>query len=1401
MANKPEDPNRPRPADKKTQHKPPTSDSSIEGLEGAVSAAREAAKKKEPGEFIPADEAIDFASTEDAEGSGISVIEWASLAESPPAGSKGAPPTQLQVDSPSDADLLNAPAGRKGEASPPSPRNTMVAKEGEMAAMMGQAQVPHKPGKKKEDSAIDLTADAIVVEDDSSASASGGKEDSAIDLTADAVVVEEPASGPRKAAGSDSGIDLGADSGIDIEPALPQVGTDSKATGNESGIDLIAEDVILETSKPSSNGGSSRDLIAEGLESGVDLPGKKKKTEAAAKQPTKASKKPTDEEDALDEFIGSVGHEDQTSSVDLGSMHNIEVFKDEDRSAPAKSGGSDSGINAEDLAAPSGAVDVDLEATAMDSGVAAAKIDEDVEGDEPRAADLDSVTVGAAAEDVGGDEPRAADVEVAEADEAEAKPRKKVAAKQGGRSGGWIGGTVLGAVVGSAACLGLWVFGIEPPTSLREMAGTATAQSKTGPSTGAAPQSAGPGPGVVAPQATFAGTLDHIKSGALDKVKSEDLNRAEENNAEHLVARAEYRWLNYLKSERTKDPRAKFKVDAEPVKQALADLDKAIALKNADALFLRGQIHEMTDKTDEARKDYQKGVEEFKADAAQRLRFETAIQVLDLTQKVAHLAPAGMEPRQLALLLIALQAAPGDGKAPPPPGGAAAPTPDEAGFRFWQAIKAARESKWAEAVKALDEARARHDQRRFLLPRKPQNPASDPREEIFLRTADEVKAYWTMLDRLSKPGYLAADPKERFAPVDKLMKEAQDSATAAQLKDLAEKLAKGKPVAKPEELVKLVADERKASADKITGLEGTVTDQKKKIEDLDGTLVKTKKELASSQDMLKASVSREKGLQAANDAANTAFKDIGEAVGVKFVDAKSSRAMLVKEVQEAKRIAGVRDPKGTIRKLEGELAVDRAKLKERWEPEQMLAFWLAALQSDRSRTDLNASALRDVERVMREPGASEAIKGRALTIRGLVLRNEEKFAEAKPVLKSAKEALGDSAGAWLKQATDALAEVSNPGADLARKADALVVQGRQDEALALLNRGLKLLPGKKGDLYAKRALIALESARTKGPLVASDPQVASAQKDAAAAAGEGLAEGHYVAGRVAEELGQIDQAIRSYRAAIAAHPGSDASGSLYRVALARALVKSRAGEAPAVRPLPPPIRTGKAPTAPTKLAATAVSVRSTSLLDFTSLMLTMTLQAPDLPTGGPAAREAEKLADEVLAMGDKAPFDVRAQALAVKGLYTRALRTYTAGLREKGLLAPAYANALLDLISNHPMLKRPDTLTVPEPAEGEKHYAAGVNFFFAGRYLDAEKEFVSAVENDNGDARYYYYLGLSRLAQGKREAQEDFDQAARLERLGRPGRPAVSAALERVQGQMRRVLNEVRTRPVKERAK
>jgi hypothetical protein len=182
-------------------------------------------------------------------------------------------------------------------------------------------------------------------------------------------------------------------------------------------------------------------------------------------------------------------------------------------------------------------------------------------------------------------------------------------------------------------------------------------------------------------------------------------------------------------------------------------------------------------------------------------------------------------------------------------------------------------------------------------------------------------------------------------------------------------------------------------------------------------------------------------------------------------------------------------------------------------------------------------------------------------------------------------------------------------------------------------------------------------------------------------------------------------------------------------------------------------------------------------------------------------KEALALADKILEMGDKVPFDVRAQALALKGLYTRGLLVYIAGLGERGLLAPEHANALLDLVRNNPVLRRPDYRMIPDPMEAERHYAAGLNFYFGRNYANAEKELVAAVENDNSDARYFYFLGLSRLAQGNRDGYEDLDQGARLERQGRPDRAAVSAALERIQGPLRRTVNAVRTRPVKERAR
>jgi tetratricopeptide (TPR) repeat protein len=158
------------------------------------------------------------------------------------------------------------------------------------------------------------------------------------------------------------------------------------------------------------------------------------------------------------------------------------------------------------------------------------------------------------------------------------------------------------------------------------------------------------------------------------------------------------------------------------------------------------------------------------------------------------------------------------------------------------------------------------------------------------------------------------------------------------------------------------------------------------------------------------------------------------------------------------------------------------------------------------------------------------------------------------------------------------------------------------------------------------------------------------------------------------------------------------------------------------------------------------------------------------------------------------PFTERAQALAVKGRWTVALQTYVEGVRP--MLPREYGNGLLYLVVNHPRLKRPDSLRIANPMEAEKHFAAGLNFYFDDDYANAEREFLLTVENDGQDARYYYFLGLSRLARNERRAAlDDFNQGAMLERLNRPASAAVSESLERIQGPTRRIVNEFRKRP------
>ena len=195
---------------------------------------------------------------------------------------------------------------------------------------------------------------------------------------------------------------------------------------------------------------------------------------------------------------------------------------------------------------------------------------------------------------------------------------------------------------------------------------------------------------------------------------------------------------------------------------------------------------------------------------------------------------------------------------------------------------------------------------------------------------------------------------------------------------------------------------------------------------------------------------------------------------------------------------------------------------------------------------------------------------------------------------------------------------------------------------------------------------------------------------------------------------------------------------------------------------------------------------------FTALV-TLTLHPPLLPSA--SSERANALANEIInAPPGTVPFDVLSQAYVIKGEYTKALKVYAAGLKANKAMKPEYADGLLLLIETHPMLKRSESRRIANPLNAEKHYGTSLRWYWEKNYSNAETEFLEAIANDGLDARYYYFLGLSRLAQNKPEAHEDFAQGARLEAQERPSSAAVSTAVERVQGTMRETLDAAQRR-------
>jgi hypothetical protein len=97
----------------------------------------------------------------------------------------------------------------------------------------------------------------------------------------------------------------------------------------------------------------------------------------------------------------------------------------------------------------------------------------------------------------------------------------------------------------------------------------------------------------------------------------------------------------------------------------------------------------------------------------------------------------------------------------------------------------------------------------------------------------------------------------------------------------------------------------------------------------------------------------------------------------------------------------------------------------------------------------------------------------------------------------------------------------------------------------------------------------------------------------------------------------------------------------------------------------------------------------------------------------------------------------------------------------------------------------------------EKYYSAGVIQYWKGDYAAAEKDLITATRYFKDDARFFYYLGLTLLQEGKQaEANGAFQKGNELESKSRPSPAQINAMLERVQGTARQAIDQAREHPL-----
>lgn len=1022
---------------------------------------------------------------------------------------------------------------------------------------------------------------------------------------------------------------------------------------------------------------------------------------------------------------------------------------------------------------------------------------------------------------------------------------------------GWVGGLVLG--VGGIG--GAWLGGFLPesPKLLTSAPKTAVVASNGNGGTPAAPKAVAKVPTPEDARALF---------DAGDVVAAIGLyQQCNSNDKKVVLGRAQAKWLQLLQVH-AKDGKnvSPEHPDVDLIRQDLAivrdqvkdkeKLDGPREAQAAQAALWLGVLEESLGRFDDARKVYAEALGEF-SETHKRL-FEAGKARVELLAPAAG-EPVGLRPdaleAHLALSLTLLQ--PGDDEskpdAPKPdaPKPEAAPEAAEPGFKFWEALLLAKAHRYADAKKALAEAKALHQKRAALAPGRRLNPDSDPLERIFVQSCAELEALWTLresvygspavgeiakkdgisaaLDRLVKGGAkLEAEKKELADQIAKLAEAFKEGGIDAATLDqgLTDLFAARK---KAEADAKKAQDDAKSVADTLAGagLKGDdaaalAESAVARIKAIDGTLAGVAKALKDAS-LLKGEATPEALRKAVGEAVARAKAPKPMTAPGTPAETEAAMAAAREELDRVKKESAEEIDalkaklEGGVAKLEKQLADEKAAYAATLEKAKQTADALAA---DLKKADEQRKAYADNLAKAEEKAAADLEKLKKDSAETLAAEKEKLDAakvEAEKALADAKARVEAEVQKSEKAVADAKAKADAALKEYQAAAQVELAKAKKDADARVAQEKAaaeKRLADEQAAFAAK-----LEEARqaADSKTVARDPKAARESLDRLLgnAAPDQKPALLLKRARLSASEGRLDDALVDAveaRNLDATAESVYVIGQVYEQQGKPILAQEAYREALKTKGLTPELRSdiriaigrlllGTRPVSaspglpvPTP-AATNVrwsdATHSTLMLTLVTLMVA---QPADALTPE-ALIEALEIAEEQIKEGRPQGHFLKARVLLQQAQHNAALLEFQKGLARATALTRDEADLLSRILASHPALRQLDPAIRPDTAEASRLYGVGTFHYYRGEYGPAEEALKRSVQFFGAavDARPVYFLGLTLLAQGKTaEAEAVLKRGGDLEAKGFPPGELVDESLVRIQGTTRAALDRYR---------